>query len=178
MITGGRPDGSVGRPIEASRLIYGAVLRGGQRQRSRVEWAAARIRRHLEPASGILANIMHRITVIVRPCQQHDAGTGETAEVVDMAAGNVVDRALAKPDHDLAARVRAHCLFDLPPGRVAVAVRVEQTLLGGDQGAFAVGVDRSAFQHDRCTVPVGALAFEDLAGDRVVVCFWEITRQW
>ena len=54
--------------------------------------------------------------------------------------------------------------LDLRAVERRVAVRVEQALLGDEQRALAVGVDRSALEHERRAVPSDAL---DLAHGRV-----------
>ena len=67
-----------------------------------------------------------------------------------MAVGVVVEQALAEPDHALEAEVVLKPALDVLVGRAGVAVRVEQALLGRDDGARSVVVDRAAFEH-----PVG-----------------------
>ena len=66
-----------------------------------------------------------------------------------MPVGMVVEQPRAEPHHPLEAEVVEEPLFDLV-ARQAVAVGVQQALLGRDHGARAIVVDRPALEH-----PVG-----------------------
>ena len=75
----------------------------------------------------------------------------ETGEVVDMAVGMVVEQAFAQPNHTRRAEVPLKPLLNLVPVQAGIAVRIEQALLGGEQGSAAVAVDRPSFED-----PVGS----------------------
>src|SRR5690606_4037842 len=72
----------------------------------------------------------------------------ETAEVVHVAIGLIAVEALGQPDDTLHPEMVAERLLDLVPLQVRVAVGIEQTLLGSDQGALAVHMDSPTLQHE------------------------------
>ncbi|MNN05713.1 hypothetical protein D3C81_1184810 [compost metagenome] len=88
-----------------------------------------------------------------------------------MAIGFVVEQAIRQPDDFIHSQVRTQHRFDFCAIHVRVAIAVEQAFFGGDQGAFAVDVNRTAFQHEAFgAVARAALDLEDLAADlRVTV---------
>ena len=74
-------------------------------------------------------------------------GRNEPREIVDMTVGVIVQQA-RRPARSLA-RSRGRAAASLPTcvAGQRVAVGVEQALLGGDDRARSVAVDRAAFQH-------------------------------
>ena len=86
-----------------------------------------------------------------------------------MAVGFIVEQAVRQPDHGVDGQVRGENRLDVLAPQMRVAVLVQQALFGGDQRAFAVDVDRAAFQHEAFgAVTVAVFDFEDLAGHLVV----------
>ena len=87
---------------------------------------------------------MLRVASVVGPVQRDHTGLHETGQVVDVAAGFVVDDALAEPDHVAHAEVgpagvRSIC------GRseIGIAIGVEQALFGDQRRTLAIDVDRA-----------------------------------
>ncbi len=85
-----------------------------------------------------------------------------------MAVGLVGEDAATEPDDLLGTEVVAQMSLDLLARELRVAVAVQQTLLGGQSRALAVDVDRSALEHQRRPVALGALRFQYRGGDPVV----------
>src|SRR5690606_6538029 len=102
----------------------------------------------LQHAQGRLAAGMVGIIRIIGPGQQHLPGLHETAEVVHVAIGLIAVEALGQPDDTLHPEMVAERLLDLVPRQVRVAVGIEATLLGSDQGARAVHMDSPTLQHE------------------------------
>ena len=63
-----------------------------------------------------------------------------------MAVGMVAEQPVAEPQHPVKTEVLPQPRLDVGLGQVRIAVRVEQALLGGDDEAGAVGVDRPALE--------------------------------
>src|SRR5450830_705593 len=88
-----------------------------------------------------------------------------------MAVGFVVEQTVRQPDDLIHSQVGAQRSLNGCAVEMRVAVAVEQAFFCGDQGAFAIDVNRTAFQHK----PFGAIArrafdLENLAADlRVTV---------
>ena len=72
----------------------------------------------------------------------------KAGQLVDVPVGVVADDAAAEPEDVGRAEVIAEVLLDVGLGKLRVAIWVEQALLGGEQRAAAVDVDRAAFQDD------------------------------
>src|SRR6186713_3497364 len=80
----------------------------------------------------------------------HDpTGSHETSEVVHVSRRIVPRDPGAEPDDTLDAKIVAEHSFHAFPGHVlgAGARTGEQTLLGREQCAFTVDIDRSSFEH-------------------------------
>ena len=134
-------------------------VRGGRRSANRVAVEAhARNADDFEPAPARIAGLAQgprdgvqhfgvRIVVAGGRLADDQARRHEAREVVDMAVGVIVRQPLVDPDRLLGAerfsQRRLRLLF-LP----AVAVRVEQCLSGGENGALAVMLDGAALQHE------------------------------
>ena len=87
------------------------------------------------------------IGVVVDRLRNGDAARPDEArEIVDMAVGMVVEQAVAEPDDAVAPRSRFSRSSTSSLVEARVAVGVEQALLGGEEGARPVAVDRSALQ--------------------------------
>jgi len=133
-------------------------------QRATLGVACALQHRH----GGLAARVV-RVVGVVGPGQQHFARADEAAEVVDVAVGFVVEQAVGQPDDAVDRQVLAQDRLDLLAGQLRVAVAVEQALLGGDQRAFAVDVDRAALEHETFgAIAIAVLDLEDLARHLVV----------
>ena len=128
-----------------------------------------RIARTHQPLIGILRNAVLRIALVVRPREHHFAGPRETAQVVDVPVRLVVDDAFAQPDDAGDAQVFVQQDLHLTRVELRIAVRVQQALLGGEQRALAVDVNRTAFQHERRAIAVAAFDLQHLARDQVVL---------
>ena len=88
------------------------------------------------------------VGIVLRGGRDCDAaGRDEAREIVDVAVGVVVEQALAEPDHALEAEVVLRAAARSLHGSRGVAVRVQQALLGGQDGAGTVSVDRAALEH-------------------------------
>lgn len=74
-------------------------------------------------------------------------GFVEAGHVVDVTVRVVADNALAEPENLVRPEIFFQGLLDLRPVQLGIAVGVEQALLAGEQEAFAIHVDRSAFEH-------------------------------
>ena len=59
--------------------------------------------------------------------------------------------------------------FELARVQVRIAIRIQQALLGRDQRAFAVDVDRAAFEHERRAIAVAAFDLQHLARNEIVL---------
>ena len=109
------------------------------------------------PAPGIRGPIQHGtrlgqdgIVGIVRVRgggQQHMAGRRKAAEVVNVAQGLVVGQPAGQPDHRLDAEAIAQVRLDIGLRKVRIALGIEQALLGRDQRALPVDVDRATFKN-------------------------------
>ncbi|MNI25000.1 hypothetical protein D3C73_786370 [compost metagenome] len=83
-----------------------------------------------------------------------------------MAVGFVVEQTVRQPDDFIHSQIRDEHRFDFCTVQVRVAIAIEQAFFGGDQRAFAVDVDRAAFEHEALgAIARTALDFEDLATD-------------
>jgi len=65
-------------------------------------------------------------------------------------------------------------LLDFEARELGVAIRVEQTLLGGQTGALPIHVNGAAFQHEGCSVPIGSLEFQHLLRDFIIAIPGEV----
>ncbi|GAA3482125.1 hypothetical protein GCM10018966_066570 [Streptomyces yanii] len=79
---------------------------------------------------------------------EHDPGGAQVGgDEVDVPVGDVVVVEPVRQPDKLARPVRGEQLgLDLHPGHAGIAVGVEQTLLGGDEGSLPVGEDGPALQ--------------------------------
>src|SRR5690554_7113222 len=111
----------------------------------------------LQHAQGRLAAGMVGVLRIIGPGQQHLPGLHDTAEVVHVAIGLIAVEALGQPDDTLHLEMVAERLLDLVPLQVRVAVGVEQTLLGSDQGALDRKSTRLNSSHVRISYAVFCL---------------------
>ncbi len=77
-----------------------------------------------------------------------DAGRGEARDRVDMPVGMVVQQPFADPDRAGRAEGGQHAFLDLGFRRrgAPVTVRIQEALLGREQGSFAVDVDRATLE--------------------------------
>jgi hypothetical protein len=66
-----------------------------------------------------------------------------------MPVGVVVREPAIQPDDLAHAQILPKQVLDLLAPEARIAVRVEQAALGGQQRAFAIDVDRAAFQDQR-----------------------------
>ena len=105
----------------------------------------------------------------MRNAEQHAARPRETGDVVDMAVGLVIRESVAQPDHLADAGIERERFLDLLLREIGIAVRVQQSLLGGEQGALAVHMDRAAFAHQRRAIDLQALTLQHAAGEFRVV---------
>ena len=85
-----------------------------------------------------------------------------------MAVGMVVEQPVAEPDDALEAEVALQPLLDLRRVEAGVAVGVEQALLGGEDGARSVAVDRAAFEDPVGRGRAGRPRRSEALADRVV----------
>ena len=86
-----------------------------------------------------------------------------------MTVGFIVVQAIGQPDDLIHSQLRAQHAFNLFTGQVRVTVAVQQAFAGGDQCAFTINVDRTAFQHKTFGVVARrALDFEDLAAHLLI----------
>ncbi len=86
-----------------------------------------------------------------------------------MAVGFIVVQAIRQPDDGFHGQVLTQDVFDLLAVQVRVAVMVEQAFFGGDQGAFPVHMDRTAFQHEAFgVIALAALHLQHLGGQLLV----------
>ena len=86
------------------------------------------------------------------------AGAGDEAgDVVDVAVGVVAGTAAVEPEDVVDAEVAIEGGFQLLTGDAGVAGldRGEETFFGGEEGAFAVGVDGAAFEDEAVRGAVG-----------------------
>jgi hypothetical protein len=90
------------------------------------------------------------VTFIVAPAEDHFSRTSKHSPVVDVSVGIfVVGDAVREPNHLGASECLQDMIFDLLLGQLRVAIRIQQALLSGEDGAFAVGMDGTSFQHER-----------------------------
>lgn len=132
------------------------------------EAAAARIGGRAQYLLGLAHDLILRIVALVGPAQRDDARPDEAAEIVDMAIGLVEGETAGQPDHPVKAEIVAELPLDLFPAQMAVAVAVQQALLGGHQRALPVALQAAAFRDQRRAVAVHPLRLQHLAGDEVV----------
>ena len=80
---------------------------------------------------------------------QHGARADEAGNVIDVAVGVVADNAALQPQNLFHSQHPAQRGFNLLArhSRIALLHRAEQALLGGQQQAASVHVNRSAFEH-------------------------------
>src|SRR5690606_27248270 len=155
--------------IDRGAFLFGGVDRAGDRHFVHHQLAPPGVALGFQYAHGGLAARVVGVVHVIGPGQQHFARAYIAAEIVDVAVGLVVEQAIRQPDHFVHAQVLGEYLLDLLAGEVRVAVLVEQAFPGGDQGAFAIDVDRAAFQHEAFgAVARAALDLEDLAGHLIV----------
>src|SRR6202040_4444071 len=74
------------------------------------------------------------------------------------------------PDSEIAAQLP----LDFGPRTIRVAIRIEQTFLGGQTGALAIHMDGAAFEHEGRSVPIGALELQHLLRDLVIAVPGEV----
>ena len=107
----------------------------------------------------------------------------EAGEVVDVAVGVVAEDAAPQPDGVRRAQVVGKGLFVVHARHVRIALLhlAEQAFFGGEDGARAVDVDRSAFEDDAVSSESGRISrrmrgpFSRVLGARVG--FWRFRHQ-
>ena len=109
-----------------------------------------------------------RVRRVIAPAQQHHARADEAGEVVDMPVGLIAWHALAHPDDVADAEVILEHTLHLLAGAALVAVLIQHALLGDQDGALAIHVNRAALYHQRGAEAFGALEPEDFLRHLVV----------
>ncbi len=129
---------------------------------------------HGDPGLAQAPGVLHAAAMVgvglLDALHQHVAGRGERGDQVDVAVGvAVLHETVAEPHDPLDAEVLAQRPLDLLSAHRRVAVAVEQTLLGREQRALAVGEDRAALQHELGLAHRVAEQLGDLRADRGVL---------
>ena len=138
-----------------------------------------------EAALGVGAVLQHihrrvtagvvRVLRVIGPGQQYFARAHVAAEVIHMAVGFVIEQAIWQPNDLVHRQLGTEHRLDFLAIQVRVAIVVEQALLGGDQSAFAIDMNRTAFEDKTLgAVARAALDFENLAGHQRVPVPWGI----
>jgi len=129
----------------------------------------ASVGRGLQSPQRVARDLVPRVRRVVGPAEQHDAGTHETGEVVDMAVGLASSHSpRPEPQNLLGSEVLAQRALDLPTRERRVAAGAEQALFGVITVPSPSDVDRAALEHERRTVARGAFDLEHLGGGAIV----------
>ena len=134
--------------VDAPGLVLGDLHDRRHRHGDDLERAALRVGGLAQHAQVVLQELVAPVVLVLGDGGQHDAGPHEAGDVVDVAVGLVGVDALGQPDDLLDVQVVAQVLLDLLARQVRVAAGAEQALLGGDDGALAVHVERAALHDD------------------------------
>ena len=155
--------------IDRAAIVWRSVLRNDHRRVADIEVHVAR-RYHIAVLVGDSTRRGERNDIKASLAESSlgvgiDAGVGiaarwqrdrdpsfrdESRDIVDMAVGMIVEQPRAEPHDAGRAEVPAEALFSLLAGQI-VAVGVAQALLGGDDPARSVAVDRPTLED-----PVGS----------------------
>ncbi len=134
------------------------------------EAAAAGVRGALQDALGLLVDgDPFAVRARSGPVQDDAPRGGEPGQAVDVAVGDVLARQARHPDHLVDAEGALHRLLDLLPAHARVAVGVDQRADGGQQGSFAVGLQRASLTDESGPDPPHPVLVEEDAGGRRVV---------
>src|SRR5690606_3551665 len=99
---------------------------------------------------------------------QHDAGTGEDGDAVDMAIGLDLDRVARQPHHVAAAEHALQLFGNRLAAPAGIAVLVGKAGPGGEDRALAIDADAAALGDEIGYEARQALAFENGGGKRRV----------
>ena len=89
-----------------------------------------------------------RIALILLDGRNHRARPDEAGDVIDMPVGVIAFDAIAEPENRRHSQHVAEFFFNRRTVHVRVAVRVEEAAFGGEDGAFAIHIDRAALEDE------------------------------
>src|SRR5579862_141954 len=156
----------VGARHDAGRLALSQGERPGHRQTSDRQASSTGVARIAQPLPGIARNPILRVAAALRPGEACLPGPYETREIVDVAAGLVVENSAAQPDDAADAKVFAQLQFHRGAIESGVAVAVEQALFRHQRGPLPVDVDGAALVDERRAIALEPLDLEDLGRDQ------------
>ena len=82
---------------------------------------------------------------------------------------------LGQPEDFLSAEVIFEGLLDLFLGEVGVAAFIEETFFGGQDGAFAIGMNGAPFEDEVAqAIAIDALNGGHFGSDKIVLIPWEV----
>ncbi len=135
-----------------------------------LELAALGIGRLAERLVSVLCLLVERMILIFGPDAGNLARTDEAGNIVDVAIGLVRIDTVLDPDDLFEIEVLLELRLNLFLAHAGVAAFGEQAHLGREQGAFAVNMDGTAFEHKvGGAVGVDALDLADLLRNEIVL---------
>ena len=155
--------------VAGGEALAAAFDAAGHGERVDMQRGAVREAHRVKKIEVAVKRFEIRVVLVLLDGRQDGIPGNEACDVVHMAVGVVAFDAIAEPEDGFHAEGGAEFFFDRVAAEGWIAVGVEEAAFGGEERAFAVGVDRSALEDEVLEVEMpDAESGGDGGGDGVV----------